>query len=62
MTFATVEAEIGILEEDGKGVAAQAGELLMAAFGLAPEALDAADVVAPFAEDGLVGVGVLSIL
>ncbi len=62
MTFAIVEAEVSILEEDEKGVAAQAGELLMAAFGLAPEALDAVDVVAPFAEDGLVGVGVLSIL
>jgi hypothetical protein len=56
---AVVEAELGFLEEDGEGLAAQAVELLVAALGITPEALDAVDVDALLGKDGVVGVGVL---
>ena len=48
-----VEAEFGLLEEDGEAGLSQPVELLMTPFCVAPEALDAVDVDAVLDKDGV---------
>lgn len=55
-----VEPKFGLFEEGRKGLSAQAVELLVAAFGIAPEAFDPIDMHPIFAENRVGGVGIFS--